>query len=148
MTGAADAVQIDEWLTMFAALAEDLKRDGQAVLALLAKPLVVQPFDGVVERPRPVAAASRGVQGVEDGLGPISAQADRLERVLGQPELDRVGDGPSSCGSLGARLVRCLHPEVFRHERRRLLVKRVRLAGDLEHDIHSAEPISAIGAAL
>ena len=118
-----------------------VKRDGHAVLALLAKPLVVEPFDGVVERPRPVAAAGRGVQRVEDGLGPVSAQGDRVGSVLDQPELDRVGNGPSSYGSFGARLVRGLHPQVLRHERRRLLSERVRLAGDLEHDIHSAEPI-------
>ena len=52
--------------------------------------------------------------------------------------------GPSSYGSFGARLVRRLHPQVLRHERRRLLVERIRLAGDLEHDVHSAEPISAL----
>ena len=113
------------------------KRDGHAVLALLAKPLVVEPFDGVVERPRPLAAAGRGIQRVEDGLGPVSAQGDRVGSVLDQPELDRVGNGPSSYGSFGARLVRCLHPQVLRHERRCSLGERVRLAGDLEHDVHS-----------
>ena len=144
MTGAAHAVQVDESLTDLAALAEDLERDGQAVLALLAMPLVVQPFDGVVERPRPVAAAARGVQRVEDGLGPVSAQADRVGGVLDQPKLDRVGDGPSSYGSFGARLVRRLHPQVLRHERRRALLERIPLAGDLEDDVHLAEPISAM----
>ena len=34
------------------------------------------------------------------------------------------------------------------HERRRLLVERVRLAGDLEDDVHSAEPIPAMAGAL
>src|SRR5512132_1934507 len=92
--GAARAVSVDESLTDLAALAEGLDRDGQAVLALLAEPLVVQPFDGVVERPRPIAAAGRGVQRVKDSLGPVSAQADRVGGVLDQPKLDRVGHGP------------------------------------------------------
>jgi hypothetical protein len=39
LTGAADAVQVDGSLTDLAALAEDLERDGDAVLARLAKPL-------------------------------------------------------------------------------------------------------------
>jgi len=42
---------VDESLTDLAALAEDLDRERHAGLALLAKPLVVEPFDGVVERP-------------------------------------------------------------------------------------------------
>jgi hypothetical protein len=141
----ADAVQVDDSLTDLAALAEDLERDGHAVLALLPKPAVVQPFDGVEERPPLVAAAIRDVQRVINGLGPVSAQGDRVGGVLDQPELNRVGDGPSSHGSFGARLVRSLHPQVLRHERRRPLVERVPLAGDLEYDLHSAEPISAPG---
>ena len=145
MTGdAADAVQVDESLTDLAALAEYLDRDGQAVLALLVKPLVVQPFDGVVERAQLIAVAIRDAQGVINGLGPVSAQADRVVPVLDQPEFDRIGDRSSSYGSFGARLVRSLHPQALRHERRRLLLERVPLAGDLEHDLHSAEPISAI----
>ena len=142
--GAAHAVQVDESLTDLAALAEDLDRDGQAVLALLPKPLVVQPFDGLVERPQLIAVAIRDAQGVINGLGPVSAQGDRVVPVLDQPELDRIGDRSSSYGSFGARLVRRLHPQVLRHQRRRLLVERVPLAGDLEHDVHSAEPISAL----
>jgi hypothetical protein len=86
---------VDESLTDLAALAEDLDRDGQALLALLAKPLAVQPSDGVVKRPQLTTAASRNVQRV-NGLGPVSAQADRVVPVLDQPELDRIGDGPSS----------------------------------------------------
>jgi transposase InsO family protein len=116
---------------------------GSRHLALMAKPLAVQQFDGAVERPQLVTAASRNVQRV-NGLGPVSAQGDRIGGVLDQPKLDRVGDGPSSRGSLGARLVRRLHPQVLRHERRRLLLKRVPLAGDFEDDIHSAEPIFAL----
>jgi hypothetical protein len=46
LTGEALAVQVDESPTDLAALAEDLDRDGEAVLALLAKPLAVQPFEG------------------------------------------------------------------------------------------------------
>jgi hypothetical protein len=103
----------------------------------------VQPFDGVVERPQLVTGASRNIQRV-NGLGPVSAQGDRVGGVLDQPKLDRVGDGPSPHGSFGARLVRRLHPQALRYERRRLLVERVLLAGDLEHDVHSAEPISAL----
>ena len=76
MTGAADAVQVDDSLTDLAALAEDLDHDGQAVLALLTT-LAVQPFDGVVERPQLTTAASRNVQRV-NGLGPVFAQADRI----------------------------------------------------------------------
>jgi hypothetical protein len=57
----------------------------------LPRPLVVQSFDGVVERPRLVAAAIRDVQRVIHGLGPLSAQGDRVGGVLDQPELDRVG---------------------------------------------------------
>src|SRR5438034_9592568 len=143
---AADAVQVDESLTDLAALADDLDRGGQALLALQPKPLVVQPFDGLVERPQLTAAASRDVQRV-NGLGPVSAQANRIGGVLDQPKLDRVGDGPSPRGSLGARLVRRLHPQVLRHARRGLLLERVPLAGDLEYDVHSAEPISALVAA-
>jgi hypothetical protein len=139
---------VDESVTDLVALAEDLELDGQAVLALLPDPLVVEPFDRVVERPQLVAAASRDVQRVKDGLGPVSAQGDRVGGVLDEPELDRVGDWSSSFGSFGAGLVRSLHPQVLRHERRRSLVERVPLAGDLEHDVHSPEPISAIGAAL
>jgi hypothetical protein len=33
---------------------------------------------------------------------------------------------------------------VLRHQRRRSLLERVPLAGDLEHDLHSAEPSSAM----
>ena len=80
--GAADAVEVDESLTDLAELAEDLERDGQAVLALPANPLVVEPFDGVVERPRRLAAASWGEQRVKDGLGPVSAQGDWVGGVL------------------------------------------------------------------
>jgi hypothetical protein len=145
--GAAHAVQVDESLTDLAALAEDLERDGQALLALMAKPLAVQQFDGAVERPQLVTAATRNVQRV-NGLGPVSAQGDRIGGVLNQPKLDRVGDGPSSYGSFGARLVRRLHPQVLRHERRRLLLERVALAGDLEYDVHSAEPIFALEGVL
>jgi hypothetical protein len=141
LEGADHAVQVDESLTDLSALAEDLERDGHAVLALLPKPLVVQPFDGVEERPPLVAAAIRDAQRVINGLGPVSTQGDRVVGVLDQPELDRVGDWSSSFGSFGARLVRSLHPQVLRHERRRSLVERVPLAGDLEHDVHSAEPI-------
>ena len=143
LTGAADAVQVDDSLTDLAALAEDLDHDGQAVLALLTKPLAVQPFDGVVQRPQLTTAASRNVQRV-NGLGPVFAQVDRVGGVLDQPKLDRVGDGPSPHGSLGARLVRRLQPQVLRHARRRLLLERVSLAGDLEDDVHSAEPIPAL----
>ena len=114
--------QVDESLTDLAELAEDLERDGQAVLALPANPLVVEPFDGVVERPRRLAAASWGEQRVKDGLGPVSAQGDRVGGVLDQPKLDRVGKSPSSNGSFGARLVHRLHPQVLRHQRRCLLV--------------------------
>jgi hypothetical protein len=135
---------VEESLADLAALREDLEGDGQAVLAPLPKPLVVQALDGVVERPRPVAGTGRDVQDVKDGLGRIPAQGDRLGGVLDQPKLDRVGDGPSSYGSFGARLVRRLDPQVLRHERRRSLVERVRMAGDLEHDVHLAEPISAM----
>jgi hypothetical protein len=110
----AHAVQVDESLTDLEALAEVLERDGQAVLARLPKPLVVQPLDCLVERPRPVAAAGRGVQRVKDGLGPISAEGDRVVPVLDQPKLDRVGDGPSFCDSFGARLVRRFHPQTLR----------------------------------
>jgi hypothetical protein len=60
------------------ALAEDLERGRQAVLALRPKPLVVQPFHGAVERPQLVAAAVRDAQRVEDRLGPVSAQGDRV----------------------------------------------------------------------
>jgi len=74
--------QVDESLTDLAELAEDLERDGQAVLALPANPLVVEPFDGVVERPRRLAAASWGEQRVKDGLGPVSAQGDWVGGVL------------------------------------------------------------------
>jgi hypothetical protein len=126
------------------ALAEVLDSTGRLSLALLPKPLVMQQFDGLVEGRRPVAATGRGVQRVKNGLGPVSGQGDRVGGVLDQPELDRVSDCPSSFDSLGTRLVRRLHPQVLRHERRRPLVERVRLAGDLEHDVHSAEPISAM----
>ena len=112
-----------------------------AVLAHLADPLVVEPFDGVAKRRQPVAATIRDLRRVKDGLGLVSSQGDRVGGVLDQPQLDRVGDGPSSHGSFGARLVRCLHPKVLRHARRRPLVERVPLAGDFEHDVHSAEPI-------
>jgi hypothetical protein len=104
----------------------------------------VEPFDGVEEPPRLVAADSRGVQRVKDGLGPLAAQGDRVGGVLDQPELDLVGDWSSSLGSFGARLVGSLHPQVLRHQRRRSLVERVRLAGDLEYDVHLAEPISTM----
>jgi hypothetical protein len=66
----------------------------------------VKPLDGVVERPRLGAAAGREAQRVKDGLGPVSAQGDRVGGVLDQPELDRVGNGPSSYRSFGARLMR------------------------------------------
>jgi hypothetical protein len=114
------------------------------LLALPPKPLVVPSFDGVVERPQLVAAAIRDVQNVINGLGPVSAQDDRVVGVLDQPELDRVGDWSSSFGSFGARLVRRLHPQVLRHERCRSLVERIPLTGDLEYDVHSAEPSSAL----
>ena len=130
--------KVDESLTDLAALAEDLERDGEALLAVLPKPLVVELLDGVVERPRLVAPASRDVQRVKDGLGPVSAQGDRGGGVLDQPQLDRIGDRSSSCGSLGARLVCSLHPQALRHPRRRSFVERVPPARDLEHDLHSA----------
>src|SRR5512133_1526351 len=97
------AVQVDESLNDLAALAEDLDPDGQAVLALLAKPLAVQLFDGAVERPQLIAVAIRDAQGVINGLGPVFAQVDRVVPVLDQPEFDRVGDWSSSYGSFGAR---------------------------------------------
>jgi len=68
----AHADQVDESLTDLAALAEVLDRDGQAVLARLPRPLVVQALDGVVERLL-VAATIRDVQRVINGLGPVSA---------------------------------------------------------------------------
>ena len=117
---------------------------GRLSLGLLPKPLVVQSFDGAVERPQLVAAAIRDVQGVINGLGSVSAQGDWVVGVLDQPQLDRIGDWSSPCGSFGARLVRRLNPQVLRHERRRSLVERVGLAGDLEYDLHSAQPISAL----
>ena len=83
-----------------------------------------------------VAVAIRDVEGVIDGLGPVFAQGDRVVGVLDQPELDRVGDWSSSFGSFGARLVRSLHAQVLRHERRRSFVEPVPLAGDLEYDLH------------
>src|SRR5204863_2013762 len=141
---AAYAVQLDESLTDLAGLPK-ISNSGAAVLAHLADPLVVEPFDGVTERRQPVAATIRDLRRVKDGLGPVSAQGDRVGGVLDQPELDRVGDGPSSYSPFGARLVRRLHPQVLRHQRRRPLVERVALAGDLEHNLHSAEPSSAIG---
>src|SRR5438876_4462468 len=82
------------------------RSDGRALLAHLADPLVVEPFDGVTERRKPVAAAIRDLRRVKDGLGLVSAQGDRVGGVLDQPELDRVGDGPSSYSPFGARLVR------------------------------------------
>lgn len=69
----AHAVQVDESLTDLAALAEVLECDGQALLALPPKPLVVEPLDGVVERRQLVAATIRDVQRVINGLGPVSA---------------------------------------------------------------------------
>ena len=117
---------------------------GAGVLAHLADPLVVEPFDGVTERRKPVAAAIRDLRSIKDSLGFVSSQGDRVGGVLDQPELDRVGDGPSSYGSFGARLMRSLHPQVLRHQRRCSLVERVGLASDLEYDFHSAEPISAL----
>ena len=108
----------------------------------------MESLDGVVERPRPVAAAGRDVQRVKDGLGPISAQGDRIGGVLDQPELDCVGHGPSAYGSSAPGWCAALTPQVLRHQRRRLLVERVPLARDLEHDFHSAEPISAMVAVL
>jgi glycosyltransferase involved in cell wall biosynthesis len=47
--------------------------DGQALLPLPPKPLVVEPLDGVVERRQLVAATIRDVQRVINGLGPVSA---------------------------------------------------------------------------
>ena len=120
----------------------------QAVLALSPKPLVVEPLDGVVERRQLVAATIWHLQRVKDGLGPVSAQGDRVVGVLDQPKLDRVGDGPSSYGSFGARLVRRRHPQGLRHERRCSLVERATLAGDLEHDLHSTEPSSPSGGVM
>jgi hypothetical protein len=66
----------------------------------------VQPFDGVARRRHPLAATIRDLRRVKDGLGLVSAQGDRVGGVLDQPELDRVGDGPSSYSPFGARLVR------------------------------------------
>jgi hypothetical protein len=131
-----------------AATAEVLECDGKALLALSPKALVVQPLDGVVERRQLVAATIWHLQRVKDGLGPVSAQGDRVVGVLDQPKLDRVGDGPSSYGSFGARLVRRLHPQGLRHERRCSLVERAALAGDLEHDLHSTEPSSPSGVVM
>src|SRR6266516_4829504 len=76
---------------------------GRLSLALGPKPLVVQSFDGVVERPQSVASAIRDAQRVINGLGSVSAQGDRVVGVLDQPQLDRIGDGPRSCGSFGDR---------------------------------------------
>src|SRR5204863_5453041 len=79
-----------------------------AVLAHLADPLVVEPFDGVAKRRQPVAATIRDLRPVKDSLGLVPSQGDRLGRVLDQPELDPVGDGPVSHGSFRARVLRCL----------------------------------------
>lgn len=130
--------------TDLVALAEVLDPMGRLSLVFLAWPLVVQPFDGVEERPWLVTAAGRGVQRVKDGLGLVAGQGDRVGGVLDQPKLDRVGDGPSSYRSFGARFVRRLQPQVLCHERRYSLAERVRLTRDLQHDVHSAEPISAM----
>jgi hypothetical protein len=77
----------------------------------------VEPFDGVAERRQLVAAASLDLRRVKDSLGLVSSQGDRVGGVLDQPELDRVGDGPSSYGSFGARFVRRYRP--IRTEKRR-----------------------------
>jgi hypothetical protein len=69
----AHAVQVDESLTDLAALVEVLECDGQVLLALPPKPLVVELLDGVVERRQLVAATIRDVQRVINGLGPVSA---------------------------------------------------------------------------
>jgi hypothetical protein len=130
--------------TDLVAFAEVLDSTGRLSLILLPWPLVVQPFDGVEERPWLVTAAGRGVQRVKDGLGLVAGQGDRVGGVLDQPKLDRVGDGPSFYRSFGARFVRRFHPQVLCHERRRSLAEWVWLNRDLQHDVHSAEPISAM----
>ena len=56
----------------------------------------MEPFDGVAKRRQPVAGAIRDLRRVKDGLGLVSAQGNRIGGVLDQPELDRVGDRPSS----------------------------------------------------
>ena len=58
------STEFDEALTDLAALAEDLYCDGQAVLALLAKPLVVQ--RGPTQRSRP-PPHGRGGAGITQG---------------------------------------------------------------------------------
>jgi glycosyltransferase involved in cell wall biosynthesis len=143
LSGAACAVQVDESLTDLAALPR-ISNSEAAVLAHLTDPLIVEPFDGLAERRQPVSAAVRDLRRIKDSLGLVSSQGDRVGGVLDQPELDRIGDSPSSYGPFGARFVCRLHPQVLRHQRRRPLVERVPLAGDLEHDLHSAEPISGM----
>jgi hypothetical protein len=58
LSEAAYAVQVDESLTDLAALAEHLERGDGCLLAHLADPLIVEPFDGLTERRQPVASAS------------------------------------------------------------------------------------------
>jgi hypothetical protein len=55
---------VEESLTDLVVLAEILDSTGRLSLALMPEPLVVQPLDGVEERPRPVAAATRSLQRV------------------------------------------------------------------------------------
>jgi hypothetical protein len=94
-------------LTDLVALAAVLDSTGRLSLALLAKPLVVQPLDGVVERQRPVAAARRGVQRVKDCLRPVPAQGDRVNRgPISRSSIasatGRAPAAPSASGSCAA----------------------------------------------
>jgi hypothetical protein len=62
---------VEESLTDLVVLAEELDSTGRLSLVLRTWPPVVQPLDGVEERPRPLAAGSRRVQRAKDGLGAV-----------------------------------------------------------------------------
>ena len=90
---------------------------------------------GIVGLVRPNA----DVEHVEHRLGTFAGQPDWFRARLDENALDRVGDLTRSLDALCAKLAGSLSAEAFAGYGRCRLVQRVKLARDVEDDVHATK---------
>jgi hypothetical protein len=109
----------------------------------LAGPLLVQLADRPVKRAllglRRVGRVEVDVKHVEDRLGLVAGERDRVVCGADQRLLDRVRDSSRALDAVLAELACCRSPEILGQAGRGLVSKRVEGLRDVEDDGHGHE---------
>jgi hypothetical protein len=111
---------------------------------VVVEPRLMDLAYGGVERPRSAAprvrrVEHRDVEVVEEGLGLVVVDDDRIVSLADEARLDRVGERAGAFDAFGAELAGRLAAELLGGDRRFALGQRVDLVSDRELDVHQVE---------